>query len=142
MPDFNSNQVSLSLGGVPLSGFGEDTTVSIEWDSDITTDKISVDGVVTASKTNDLRATATITLMESSPSNAVLTGFYAARQAGGDAIGVVPFMLEDSISGERVNAAEAWVLKAPTVEKGKEAGEREWAVRLAKAGYLHTGGTV
>ncbi len=116
--------------------------VSIEWDSDITTDKVGVDGEVTASKTNDKRATATITLMESSPSNAVLTGFYQSRAVGGDAIGVVPFFMEDNISGERVIGPEAWVLKAPTVEKGSEASEREWTIRIAEADYVHTGGVV
>ena len=141
MPNYNTGQVSLSLGGVPLSGFGEDAMVSIEWDSDITTDKVGVDGEVTASKTNDRRATATITLMESSPSNAVLTGFFLARKAGGDAIGVVPFFMEDGISGETVIGPEAWVLKAPSVEKGKEAGEREWSIRIADAEYAHTGGS-
>ena len=129
MPNYNTGQVSLSLGGVPLSGFGEDAMVSIEWDSDITTDKVGVDGEVTASKTNDRRATATITLMESSPSNAVLTGFFLARKA------------EDGISGETVIGPEAWVLKAPSVEKGKEAGEREWSIRIADAEYAHTGGS-
>lgn len=140
MPNYNSKQVSISLGGIPLAGFGDDSMVSIEWDTEITTDAIGVDGEVTASKTNDYRATATIMLKESSTSNAILAGYLQARQRGDNAVGVVPFNVEDGISGERVLAPEAWVLKAPTVEKGREAGDREWQIRLANAEYFHTAG--
>ena len=140
MPNYNSKQVSISMGGITLSGFGDDSMVSIEWDTDLTTDTVGVDGEVTASKTNDYRATATVMLKESSASNAILAGFYESRRLGGDAIGVVPFAMEDSISGERVIAAEAWVLKAPNTEKGKEASDREWTIRLADAQYAHTAG--
>ena len=142
MADYNSSQVSISVGGIPITGFGEDTMISIEWDNDTTSDKVGVDGEVSASKNNDLRATVTITLMETSPSNAILTGFYQARQLGTNANGVIPFNMEDNISGERVTAAEAWVLRPPVTEKGKEVSEREWTMRLAKALYVHTGGTV
>jgi len=140
MPNYNSNQVSISMGGITLSGFGDDSMVSIEWDTDIVTDTVGVDGEVTASKLYDYRATATVMLKESSASNAILAGFYEARRLGDDAIGVVPFSMEDGISGERVIAAEAWVMKAPTTEKGKEASDREWTIRLADAQYAHTAG--
>lgn len=140
MPNYNSKQVSISLGGVALTGFGDDSMVSIEWDTDITTDAVGVDGFVTASKTNDNRATATVMLKESSPSNAVLATFLATRLEGDDAIGVVPFAMEDTISGELVVAAEAWVLKPPNTEKGREASDREWTIRLADAQYAHTAG--
>ncbi len=139
MAEYNSKEVSISLGGIPITGFGEDTMVSWEWDTELTTDKVSVDGIVTAAKTNDYRGTITFTLMQSSPSNAILAGFAAQRRFGTGSLGVTSVNVKDLNSGEKVTSANAWVLVPPSGEFGSEATEREWQIRCAKLEYFHEG---
>lgn len=139
MAQYSSREVSLSFGGVPIQGFGDGTMVSWSYDSDFTTDTIGVDGIVTASKTNDYRATVTFTLKETSVSNAVLTTFAASRQKGTGSIGVAPLALVNTLTGEKLFAAEAWVVSYPDGEFGSEATDREWEIRCARLEYTHAG---
>ena len=137
--EYNSREVLVSFGGVEMTGFGEDTMVSWEYDTEFTTDKVGVGGVVTASKTNDRRATVTFTLMETSPSNAILATFAKARFLGTGAIGNTTLHISNTLTGEEITAAEAWILNEPSGEFGSEASEREWEVRCAKLIYNHAG---
>lgn len=139
MAEYNSREVLISFGGVEIVGFGEDTMVSWEWDSEFTTDKVGVDGKVSASKTNDYRGTVTFTLMQTSPSNAVLAAFAAQRRFGTSSIGVSSLHVEDLLSGESLTAPNAWVLVPPSGELGSEAGEREWQIRCEQLNYAHAG---
>lgn len=129
----------MSFGGVPIEGFGDDTMVSWSYDEDFTSDTIGVDGIVTSSKTNDLRATVTFTLKETSQSNAVLDAFAKQRFRGNGSVGVTVLNIINTLTGEALVAPNAWILSYPDGEFGREASEREWEIRCESLEYTHAG---
>lgn len=128
---YDPSQVLITLGGHLATGFAEDRMVTIEKDENDYDDIVGVEGEVTRSKNNNEAAIVTLYLMQSSPSNEVLSGFRAADKASPGS-GVFPFGVKDGNGTSLHTAESAWVQKGPTSEYGKKPGPREWKIRLAK----------
>jgi hypothetical protein len=132
---YDPDQVLCTVAGIPLSGWADDDFVQIEYESDAFTDKAGVDGEVSRSKTNDFRATVTIRLMQTSPSNALLSVLHNSDKNTPGGVGVGPFYLQDfsdGITGALYLAEKCWIAKAPDSSWAREAGVREWKIRCAK----------
>lgn len=126
---YDPKQVSVLIGGVPMSGFADGTFVSIERDEDTFSKVVGSDGVTSRAKTNNRNGTLTLTLAQTSPSNDVLEGIALLDENSNT--GVVPVMVKDN-SGRSIHfSALGWVQKHPTAEFGKEVSNREWTVALA-----------
>ena len=133
---FNFNNVIVSLGPVRLGNFGEDGGVTFEYPSEAVNHKVSADGRVTVSKMNDDRMIATVTLMQTSPSNAAMWGSWRAQEAAfaqGLPIPGLPFNVANIRTGDTVNAGQAIILQPPAPDQGQEAGEYEWQILLPYA---------
>ena len=124
---YNPARVLAIVGVVPLQGFGEDTFISIEPMSDSMTSKSGVDGEVSRSIGTDGRHLVTITLMQTSPSNDVLSGLVQVDRltCGGASF---PFKLEDLCGRTLFFAGTAWVKRRPNITFGREVSEREWQI--------------
>lgn len=136
---YDPSSVLVQWGAYTLSGFAADAAISVEHDEDDWSLVVGVDGEGTRSKTQNRSATVTISLMQSSASNALLS---AARELdlntpGG--VGGQPLLIKD-FSGTSLYAAEtAWIQKAPTAELNREATTREWVFRTDNLVALHGG---
>ena len=124
---YNPDRVTVIVGGAPMQGFGEDTFVEIAPLADIVTSKAGADGEVARSIGTDRRHTVTITLMQTSPSNDVLSGLAKADQltCGGAAF---PILVQDLCGRTMFMAASAWVSQMPTQTFGREVNERQWQI--------------
>jgi hypothetical protein len=139
MKVYDPDQVSVIAFGILIEGWADGEFITIENESEAFTDKIGTDGEVSRSKSNDDRATATIKLMQTSSSNALLTGVYQLDRALPNGAGVGSFMVRDRQGTSLYAAAEAWIQKVPDVSFDREATTREWKIRLAKVNHF-TGG--
>lgn len=120
-------KVKISIGGVPLSGFGENIS-EIEYDEDSFTLKTGCDAHATRVKNLNQNGKATIYLMQSSASNDVLDLLATKDRTNGT--GIVPFLLQD-LSGRTVAAApQAYVTKIANSAYGKDAKENTWMITL------------
>ncbi len=131
---YDSNEVSLIVAGLPIeSGRGEEggSFCKLEPLSDAFVDVVSLDGQVTRSKTNDKRYDVTVTLMSSSPSNALLSALHTADQLAGNGAGVGPFLLKDRQGSTIYAAPECWITKMPSQDFGQKAVPVEWLIRVA-----------
>ena len=72
-------KMSISFAGRPITGWADGDYLDIDNDTDAFTDAVGTDGDVTRVRTNDDRATVTITLMQSSPVNDVLSAIHVSR---------------------------------------------------------------
>jgi hypothetical protein len=132
---YNPQSVILTVGGVPLSGFADGTFVRVERKNDSFSMVSGADGVVSRSKMNDYSGTVTITLAQTSPSNAMLSAFAAADELTNK--GIFPISCMDAsssvISGEYSLhfSAYGWVKKPASVEYGKDVSNREWTLDCA-----------
>lgn len=126
------DQVIVTVAGIPLEGFGENSIIRIEPADDAWKAKVGVDGRVSRSRNNNRMATVTVTLMATSKSNAALTALYNADIISPNGAGIGAFMMTDMQGASLNRAAECWIKRLPTVEYGNEVGEREWQFDVAE----------
>jgi hypothetical protein len=88
--------------------------------------QVGTDGEATRSRTNNRSHTITLTLMQSSDINDLLSAVHTIdiNSAGGAGIG--PLIVKDGSGRALYIAEKCWVKKPPAVEFGREAGPREW----------------
>ncbi len=137
---YDPSQVSVIVAGLPLSGFGPDTFVSIEQDEDSFELLVGADGEAARSKTNNRSATVTLSLLQNSASNDALSALHNLdiESPGGDAIG--PMLIKDNSGRAIVSAAKVWVQKPPTVEYARGVSVREWTFRTDRIEWINIGG--
>jgi len=124
MKNYNPKKVSVIIGVSLITGFADGSMVSVERNSDMYTLAMGTDGEGTRAKSNDKSGVITITLMHSSPSNAVLSALAALDEAVDG--GVVPALIRDA-NGLTLHAAkQIWVRKRPVSSYEREATDREW----------------
>jgi hypothetical protein len=126
---YDPKQVKVIVGVAILSGFAEDTMVTVERDEDAFTKMVGVDGETSRAKSNNRGGTAKITLAQTSPSNDLLSGIAVLDEI--KSAGVVPFTIKDLSGTSTYVSAYAWVKKLPASEYGKKVGNREWTLDLA-----------
>lgn len=125
---YDPNRVKVILAGIPLSGYADGDMVEIEYVSDQFADVQGTDGETSRSKTNDLRATVTINLMQTSPSNDLLSALVNTDLLADGGAGVGVFILTDLSGNTILSSQNAWIKKIPGQAFGREAQERSWTI--------------
>lgn len=123
---YDPKQVSVIVGGQIGQGFADGTFVKVERNDPAFNLKVGVDGEGTRAKSNNKSGKVTITLMQSSSFNDVLSGFAAADELAN--AGVVPVLVKDNSGRSLFACATAWVQKYPDSEFAKEVGTRTWVL--------------
>jgi len=127
--NYDPANVSMFFGPIEVNGFAQDAAISVEHDEDDWSLVVGVDGEGTRSKTSNASGTITVSLMQSSPANDLLSAHRTLDKNTPGGIGGVPLLIKDN-SGTSIYAAEtAWIQKAPTAELNREASTREWVFR-------------
>lgn len=121
---YDPKQVSMIVGGKIASGFADGTFIMIERNEPAFNLKVGTDGEGTRAKSNNKSGKITITLMQSSSFNDVLSGFAAADELSN--AGVVPILLRDASGRTLCTALSAWVQKYANSEFAKEVTTRVW----------------
>ena len=127
---YDPAEVVITLGGIPITGYAEDTFVNVEFDEDQWTKVTGADGHTARAKSNNYAGSVTITLMQTSAGNDVLNSLWLRDRRRNE--GVVPLLVKDSQGRTRWTATYAWVRKMPAQEFGSENGEREWVIDCAE----------
>ena len=126
---YNPKKVTISLGNHIVTGFADDSFVSIDPNGDGVTKKVGCDGEIVRSVSPDDTYIVKLSVLQTSPTNAWLQRMFAADVENGT--GMFPILVKD-LSGSTVfKAAQAWPAKPASRGFGKESSNREWE--------LHTG---
>jgi len=138
---YDADQVSITVAGIPITGgYADGEFCRIEFETDAFSDVAGTDGEVTRSKSNDRRATCTLSLMQTADVNALLSALAATDRNTPNGAGVGSFLVRDR-QGTSIYTAEAcWIAKTPDAMFDREATSREWKIRIAKLEDF-TGGT-
>ena len=120
------NAVTCIVAGNILSGWADDSMVTIERNEDAWMLKVGVDGIGTRAKNNNRSGKITFKLMQTSPSNSTLSALTVADELSGKAAFTV--LIRDANGSTLVSALTAWVAKFPSTEFGKEVLTREWSI--------------
>lgn len=124
---YDPKEVSIIAGGEIVQGYADGTFISIERDEDTWALQIGADGEGARSKSNNRSGTITLTLQQTSASNAILNALAQADELSNG--GVFSVLVRDNNGGSLAAAETAWIQKPSNQEYGREAGEREWVIR-------------
>ena len=117
--------------GSPIKGFADGTYINIEPSSDVWARTTGADGLTTRVRQNDDTATITITLMQSSDSNDILSAILTADKLSG--AGIIPILIKDNSGRSVFSAPEAWIAAKPAQGAGKDVENREWVIHTGEA---------
>lgn len=123
---YDPKKVLIAMGSHAVSGYADDSYVSIEPSGDGTTKKTGCDGEIVRSMSPDHSFVIKVALLQTSDSNSYFQALYNRDQETGDAI--EPIMVQDLMGGLLFSADQAWVPKPATRVRGKEATNNEWEI--------------
>jgi len=126
MKTYDPKQIQVIVGVRAITGFAEDTMVTVARTSDAFTLTMGADGEGTRAKSNDKSGTFTLELMQSSESNAYLSNLALADELNNG--GIVPVLVKDSSGASLHGAEQAYIQKDPDAVYGKTVGNRTWII--------------
>jgi len=126
---FDPKQVIVNIGLQQIGGFADGEFINVSRDEDSFTKVSGADGEVSRSKSNNKMGELTLTLLQTSSSNDILSGFMLADELGNS--GIFSVFIKDALGLSTIFAAEGWIKKAPDTTFDKELGNREWVIDLA-----------
>lgn len=133
--EYDSDQVSLILGPIPLSdlgGFADGSFVTVKRKTASFGEVVGTDGEVTRSKLNDRRGEIRFKVMQSSAANDLLSELLISDENSPNGAGVTSFVLKDNGGSTLYAAAKCWISEWPESDFDRQAGTREWVLTCAR----------
>jgi hypothetical protein len=121
---------TLNFAGIDLGRDTADPFISVEASEDAWTTKTGLDGQVTRSRNRVDYIALKAKFLYTSPDNDLLMAIHLAdiNIEGGI---MSPLLARDRLGTMLLASPEAWIVKAPDFEVGKEVGEVEWEIHAA-----------
>jgi len=121
---YDPKKVLVLFGPIAMSGYADGSFVKVARNSPTWKTHTGADGEGARSKSNDRSGKVTVTLMQSSPVNALLSATAAADELAN--AGVYPLFVKDNSGRSLHAAANAWIEQLPESDYARELGVREW----------------
>lgn len=121
---YDPKEVSLIFGGQIIEGFADGTFISAERNEDSASFERASQGGGTRTLSRDKSGRITITLQQTSPSNALLQEALNDMEISGG--GIRPLLGRDNSGNDVIAAPKTWVVKPPAMAYGNELSNREW----------------
>lgn len=137
MPKYDAAEVSVEVGGRLITGFDDGDFVNVTYNNDLWTTKVGADGEGVQSKSNDLSGQIVITILPTSPSNALLTALLEALVNKGP----FPVVVRCPNTGSVHVTEAARVKKIPDANYAKEASNRAWTLEAIRIDTSYLGST-
>jgi hypothetical protein len=121
---YDPGKIVVSFAGRLITGFADGTFVNAERTEDAFALTIGARGEGARTRSRNQSGTVTLTLMQSSLSNDVLSAIASADALAGSGVGEM--FIKDLNGTTLIAAGNAWIKKLPSVEMGKDLSNREW----------------
>jgi hypothetical protein len=118
--------VTVTVAGAIIEGFSPDM-IKVARDSNQIEDEVGPDGDVARRVTNDRRGSITLTLLQTSRSNLVLSSLAIADELSGNIL--FPVIIKDQRGNDLYIAATAWIRKMPEATYRAAVEHRVWEIR-------------
>lgn len=128
---YNPKEVVVACGTHIVSGYADDSFISIEPNGDGITKKVGCDGEIARSISPDNTYKVKITLLQNSDSSSFFSNIADYDRATGN--GLFPVLIKDLRGGLLFATEAAWVIKKSPATRGKETNNREWEIDTASA---------
>lgn len=114
------------VGGKIMSGFSDGTFIRVIRNEQSWNLKVGVDGEGTRARNNNQSGRFEIELMQSSPSNDVLSDYIQLDESSGT--GAVPVLMKDNNGTTIASCLTGWVQKWADSDYSKEVSVRKWII--------------
>ena len=128
---YDPRLVTMSFGSHIVTGFADDSIITIEASGDGITKKVGCDGEIARAVSPDDTAKVKIVLLQTSDSNAYFSKKVDQDRDTGD--GMFPILIKDLKGGEVFSTEAAWVVKKSPLNRGKDTNNREWELDTGSA---------
>lgn len=127
--NYNPELVKASASGLPLDGFADGTFIEVDLERDSVTFMEGSDGTkAKITRTALALGTITLTLMQGSRGNALLTSLFATQQAA-QGITFIPCSVVNLLGGSLATIAQGAITRPPQVGYAKDDGTRKWVIK-------------
>lgn len=127
---YDPKAVHLTVGGLLIGGFADDTFIEVERDADAYTKYVGVGGEVARIKNANRAGRVVVRLMQSSPSNDELSTLAELDEFGD--FGAAPLLLKDGNGFTLWSSVFCWVKKLPKTVWKKDVEVREWTLDTSR----------
>ena len=128
---YNPKEVVISAGSHIVTGFADDSFITIEANGDGITKKVGCDGEIARAVSPDGTYKVKIALLQTSGSNSYFSQKVDQDRETGD--GIFPLLIKDLKGGLVFSTEAAWCTKKAPVTRGKETNNREWEIETGEA---------
>lgn len=137
---YDPNLYDIVFAGVRLNeGTADGQFAQVQMNAPAFTKKVGGDGSVTRARSADRSGTLTVTLMQSSAINDVLSGIHNADRSAANGSGVGALLIQDRNGTTVLRAAKSWIADDPDMTLELEASTRPWTIDFADADVTHGG---
>lgn len=133
---YSSRQVMIAFGNHSVSGYADDSFVTIEAKGDGVMSKTGCDGEIARAIDPNDQYSIKVVVLQTSPTNKFLQDKYTLDKKTGN--GTFPVLIKDLKGGTLFSCDEAWVTKPASRVYGKDTNNREWTIETG-AGELKEG---
>lgn len=130
---YNPKKVTCALGRHIVTGFADDSMVTVEFAGDGTSYIAGADGEIVRSVDPSEIYTVKLAVQQTSPTNQFLQQMYDKDRADGS--GVFPLNINDILGKEKFVGEIAWVTKPASFVRGKTQNNREWEIVVGKGQF-------
>lgn len=139
---YNPRRVTFSFKGLNISAFMDGTFIEVERNEDAFMTHVGANGDVTRTKNQNKTGKVTITLVAASLDNDLLAAMHRLDELTESFTpGVGAIQIKDLSGTMRCRAAQAWITKAPKIERAKESGSVVWVFECAEL-EIFAGGNI
>ena len=128
---YNPKEVTIAFGNHIVTGYADDSFITIDPNGDGVTKKVGCDGEIVRSVSPDDTCIVKVTLLQTSETNSYLQARLNQDRKTGD--GMFPVLIKDLKGGMVFSADAAWAVKPTSHTFGKEAGNREWQIHTGSS---------
>jgi hypothetical protein len=123
---YSPKAVSIAIAGIPITGFSPDSIIALSRNTDIVEEEVGAQGDLSLTQNADRTGEITISLMQTSPSNALLSLGAQSQENVYD--NVLPFSITvlDPSGSVLAYASNCYYKSFPDVEVGASQSAREW----------------
>lgn len=130
---YSPKKVTCALGRHIVSGFADDSFITIDSDAEGTSHVVGADGEIARSIDPSKVYILKLSLLQASTTNEYLQSMYEKDNV--DGTGTFSVNVNDLLGEEKFVGATAWVKKPATWARGKTQGNREWEIVVAEGEF-------
>lgn len=138
MRSYDPTEVTLVFNSILIDGYGPDTFIKATRNNDTWTLQMGNSGSGARSRNPDKSGKIEFTLLASSPANGLLMAIAIADELRGEGVGEFQVKDRATLLG-KCSGENAWVVKPPDFERGKEVGTITWTLETDDLDISHDG---